>query len=62
MAMVSTHQKPKQRERQVKDLKGEFSEGLPGSTKSEACIKRNVENLGDPEVPVERQVGNRKEE
>ena len=23
-------------------------EGLPGSTKSVACVKRNVENLGDP--------------
>jgi hypothetical protein len=61
--MVSTHQKPKQRERADGDIrKGEFSEGLPGSTKSVACVERNVENLGGPEVPVERQVGNRKEE
>ncbi len=41
--MVSTAQKPTQRERF-----GEFLEGLPGSTKSVACVKRNVENLGDP--------------
>ena len=27
---------------------GEFFEGLPGSTKSVACVKRNAENLGDP--------------
>jgi hypothetical protein len=43
MAMVSTAQKPTQRERF-----GEFLEGLPGSTKSVAGVKRNVENLGDP--------------
>jgi len=39
MAMVSTAQKPTQRERL-----GEFLEGLPGSTKSVACVKRNVKN------------------
>ena len=27
---------------------GECSEGLPGSTKSVACVERNVKNLGDP--------------
>ncbi len=43
MAMVSTAQKPTQRERF-----GEFSEGLPGSTKSVAWVERNVKNLGDP--------------
>jgi hypothetical protein len=43
MAMVSTAQKPTQRERF-----GEFLDDLPGSTKSVACVKRNVKNLGDP--------------
>ena len=36
-------EKPTQRERI-----GELSEGLPGSTKSVACVERNVRNLGDP--------------
>jgi|SaaInl7_150m_RNA_FD_contig_41_1688384_length_479_multi_5_in_0_out_0_1 hypothetical protein len=57
MAMVSTNQKPKQRNRNGKVL-----EGLPGSTKSVACMERNVENLGGPKVPddwmnQEKQVG-----
>ncbi len=43
MAMVLTDQKPTQRNRV-----GEVPEGLPGSTKSVACVERNVENLGDP--------------
>ena len=43
MAMVLTVQKPTQRNRV-----GEVPEGLPGSTKSVACVERNVENLGDP--------------
>ena len=43
-AMVLTAQKPTPRER----FFGEFFEGLPGSTKSVACVKRNAENLGDP--------------
>jgi hypothetical protein len=42
-AMISTAQKPTQRKRI-----GELSEGLPGSTKSVACVERNVKNLGDP--------------
>ena len=43
MAMVLTNQKPTQRERF-----GEFSEGLPGSTKSVVCVERSVKNVGDP--------------
>jgi len=42
-AMISTAQKPTQRKRM-----GELFEGLPGSTKSVACVERNVKNLGDP--------------
>jgi hypothetical protein len=42
-AMVLVFQKPKQNNR-----KGEVVEGLPGSGKSVACVKRNTENLGDP--------------
>jgi len=54
MAIVSTNEKPTQRYRL-----GEVSEGLPGSTKSVACMERNVENLGDPQCSWERvdQVG-----
>ena len=44
MAMVSTAQKPTQRERF-----GKFSEGLPGSTKSVACMERNAQELGRPD-------------
>ena len=44
MAMVLTDQKPTQR-----NHIGEVPEGLPGSTKSVACVERNVENLGDPD-------------
>ena len=44
MAMVLTDQKPTQRHRI-----GEAPEGLPGSTKSVACVERNVRNLGDPD-------------
>ena len=44
MAMVSTIQKPTQRKRN-----GELSEGLPGSTKSVACVERNAQELGRPE-------------
>ena len=43
MAMVLTDQKPTQRHRI-----GEAPEGLPGSTKSVACVERNVRNLGAP--------------
>jgi hypothetical protein len=43
MAMVLTVQKPTQRNRV-----GEVPEGLPGSTKSVACVERNDRNLGDP--------------
>src|SRR3990172_9260032 len=39
MAMVLTAQKPTQRARI-----GECCEGLPGSTKSVACMERNVQN------------------
>lgn len=44
MAMVSTHQKPKRRNRN-----GEVPEGLPGSTKSMACVERDGQELGRPE-------------
>lgn len=43
MATVLTHRKPTRRNRH-----GEVPEGLPGSTKSAACVERSVENLGDP--------------
>ena len=42
-AMVSVIQKPKQSNR-----KGEVVEGLPGSEKSVACVKRNTKELGRP--------------
>ena len=38
MAMAFTHQKPTQRKRF-----GELPEGLPGSTKSVACMERNAQ-------------------
>ena len=43
MAMVLTHQKPTRRNRI-----GEVPEGLPGSTKSMVCVKRNEQELGRP--------------
>jgi hypothetical protein len=43
MAMVLVFQKPKQSNRQ-----GEVAEGLPGSGKSMACVKRNTRELGRP--------------
>jgi len=54
MAMVLTAQKPTRRERF-----GEFLEGLPGSTKSVACVERNAQELGRPErfLPLGEQVG-----
>jgi len=42
--MVSQDQKPIQKERD-----GEFLEGLPGFTKSVACLERNAQELGRPE-------------
>jgi hypothetical protein len=42
-AMVLLNQKPKQSNR-----KGEVVEGLPGSGKSVACVKRNTRELGRP--------------
>jgi hypothetical protein len=42
-AMESAYQKPKQSNR-----KGEVAEGLPGSAKSVACVKRNTKELGRP--------------
>lgn len=51
MAMVLTAQKPIQRERY-----GEFSEGLPGSAKSVACVERNAQELGRS-VSSHRKVG-----
>ena len=41
--MVLTDQKPTRRPR-----KGEWSEGLPGSTKSVGYVERSVENLRGP--------------
>jgi hypothetical protein len=41
--MVLVVQKPKQSNRQ-----GEVAEGLPGSGKSVACVKRNTKELGRP--------------
>ncbi len=41
--MVLVVQKPKQSNR-----KGEVVEGLPGSDKSVACVKRNTRELGRP--------------
>jgi len=42
-AMVWTFQKPTQSNRD-----GEVAEGLPGSEKSVACVKRNTRELGRP--------------
>ena len=43
MAMVLEFQKPKQNDRN-----GEVVEGLPGSNKSVACVKRDIGELGRP--------------
>jgi hypothetical protein len=43
MAMVLLNQKPKRSNR-----KSEVVEGLPGSGKSVACVKRNTRELGRP--------------
>ena len=43
MAMVLANQKPRQNNR-----KGEVVEGLPGSDKSVACVKRDTIELGRP--------------
>ena len=48
-------QKSKQRKRI-----GELSEGLPGSTKSVACVERNAQELGRPESSC-RKVGRQTE-
>ena len=50
--MVLVFQKPKQSNRQ-----GEVAEGLPGSGKSVACVKRNTKELGRPSRFLRRQVG-----
>ena len=50
--MVSAFQKPKQSNR-----KGEVVEGLPGSEKSVACVKRNTKELGRPSWFLRGQVG-----
>ena len=50
--MVWVFQKPKQSNR-----KGEVAEGLPGSEKSVACVKRNTRELGRPRCFLRRQVG-----
>jgi len=55
MAMGSTAQKPTQRKRI-----GELSEGLPGFTKSVACVERNAQELGRPESS-RRKVGRQTE-
>jgi hypothetical protein len=44
MAMVSSHQKPIQRERI-----GEFSEGLPGSALERGMCREKRQELGRPE-------------
>ena len=44
MATVLTVWKPTQGKRY-----GEFSKGLPGFTKSVACLERNAQELGRPE-------------
>jgi len=51
-AMVLANQKPKQSNRQ-----GEVVEGLPGSEKRVACVKRNSKELGRPRRFLRRQVG-----
>ena len=50
--MVLVFQKPKQSNRQ-----GEVVEGLPGSGKSGACVKRNIKELGRPRWFLRGQVG-----
>lgn len=57
MATGLTAWKPTRRERF-----GEFSEGLPGFTKSVACVERNAQELGRPDMflPQSEQVGNPK--
>ena len=50
--MVLVFQKPKQSNR-----KGEVVEGLPGSGKSVACVKRNTKELGRPRWFLRGQVG-----
>jgi hypothetical protein len=50
--MESKIQKPTQSNR-----KGEGAEGLPGSPKSVACVKRNTRELGRPNWFLHRQVG-----
>ena len=50
--MVLVSQKPKQNNRQ-----GEVVEGLPGSGKSVACVKRNTRELGRPNWSLHGQVG-----
>ena len=57
MATVLTVWKPTRGERF-----GEFSEGLPGFTKSVACVERNAQELGRPDVFLmqDEQVGNPK--
>ncbi len=51
-AMVWVFQKPKQSNR-----KGEVAEGLPGSEKSVACVKRNTRELGRSRWFLRGQVG-----
>ena len=50
--MVLLNQKPKQGNR-----KGEVAEGLPGSGKSVACVKRSTRELGRPRCFLQVQVG-----
>jgi len=50
-AMVLVFQKPKQSNRE-----GEVAEGLSGSDKSVACVKRNTRELGRPSWFLRRQV------
>ena len=50
--MVLVFQKPKRSNR-----KGEVAEGLPGSGKSVACVKRNTKELGRPKCFLRGQVG-----
>jgi hypothetical protein len=52
MAMVLANQKPRQSNR-----KGEVAEGLPGSDKSVACVKRDTKELGRPSCFLRGQVG-----
>jgi hypothetical protein len=56
---VSTDWKPTRRERL-----GEFLEGLSGFTKSVACVERNAQELGRPDLflPHCEQVGEPKQQ